>query len=98
MAHALAKHANLNYIPNALKRPVHTKALEKADFEERYRSLSAAIEVNQRQKRALMGKNVLLVDDVMTSVATLHAATQACLSAGALNVNVAALARAEKNR
>ena len=98
LAHALAKHTNLTYIPNALKRPVHSKALEKADFEERYRRLSAAIDVNQRQKKALMGKNVLIVDDVMTSGATLHAATQACLSAGALNVNVAALARAEKNR
>ena len=98
LAYALAKHTNLTYIPNALKRPVHTKALEKADFEERYRRLSAAIDVNQRQKRALMGKNVLILDDVMTSGATLHAATQACLGAGALNVNVAALARAEKNR
>ena len=45
-----------------------------------------------------MGKHVLIVDDVMTSGATLHTATQACLKAGALNVNVAVLARAEKNR
>ena len=45
-----------------------------------------------------MGKNVLIVDDVMTSGATLHAATQACLNAGVFNVNVAVLARAEKNR
>tara|TARA_Y100001934_G_scaffold91315_1_gene112976 strand:+ start:245 stop:541 length:297 start_codon:yes stop_codon:yes gene_type:complete len=98
LAHALAKHTNLTYIPNALICPAHTRALEKADFEERYRRLSAAIEVNQRQKRALMGKNVLILDDVMTSDATFHAATQACLSAGALNVNFTVLARAKKNR
>ena len=98
LAHALAKHTNLTYMPYALRRSAPTRALEKAGFDERYKRLSAAIEINQRKKRALMGKNVLIVDDVMTSGATLHAATQACLKAGALNVNVAVLARAEKNR
>ena len=45
-----------------------------------------------------MGKSVLIVDDVMTSGATLQAAKQACLDAGAFNVNVAVLARAKKIR
>ena len=98
LASALAKHTNLTYMPNALRRPAHTRALEKVDFDERYKRLSASIEINKRRKKALMGKHVLIVDDVMTSGATLHTATQACLKAGALNVNVAVLARAEKNR
>lgn len=95
---ALAKYTNLTYMPNPLRRPAHMRALEKVDFDERYKRLSASIEINKRRKKALMGKNVLIVDDLMTSGATLHAAKQACLKAGALNVNEAVLARAEKNR
>ncbi len=44
--------------------------------------------------RVLRGREVLLVDDVMTTGATARAATMACLRAGATRVEVAALARA----
>ena len=43
-----------------------------------------------------MGKNFLIVYDVMTSCASLHSATQACLNASNLKVKVAVLARVEK--
>jgi predicted amidophosphoribosyltransferase len=39
---------------------------------------------------------VCLIDDVMTSGATLGAATEACLDAGARRVSVLVLARVEK--
>lgn len=98
LAHALAKHTNLTYIPNGLERPSWTKASENADFAERYKRLSTAIKINKRHKSAFVGQDILIVDDVMTSGANLHAATKACLEAGASRVNVAILARAEKNR
>ena len=40
------------------------------------------------------GRSILLVDDVMTTGATLAAATEAALRAGAADVRVATLARA----
>jgi predicted amidophosphoribosyltransferase len=40
------------------------------------------------------GKSVLLVDDILTSGATCHAAARALKSAGARQVHVAVLARA----
>ncbi|MGA0925525.1 MAG: ComF family protein, partial [Lutimaribacter sp.] len=44
----------------------------------------------------LSGRPVLLVDDVLTSGATLAAATEACFAAGATDVCVLALARVAK--
>ncbi len=45
---------------------------------------------------AVSGKRVLLVDDVMTTGATVASAAQALLNAGALRVSVLTVARAEK--
>jgi len=45
----------------------------------------------------MIGRSVLLVDDVMTSGATLAAATIACLEGGAANVSVLTLARVAKD-
>ncbi|MBB3994102.1 putative amidophosphoribosyltransferase [Sulfitobacter undariae] len=44
-----------------------------------------------------MGRPILLVDDVMTSGATLMACAQACLDAGSGPVRVLTLARAAKD-
>ena len=45
------------------------------------------------RKARIKGRAVLIVDDVMTSGATLSACTDACLQAGAAEVRVAVLAR-----
>jgi predicted amidophosphoribosyltransferase len=58
--------------------------------------MQAAITLNPRWAAAVAGKPVLLVDDVMTSGATLAAATEACLAGGASTVSVLVLARVAK--
>jgi predicted amidophosphoribosyltransferase len=45
----------------------------------------------------IKGRSVLLVDDVMTSGATLAAATEALRTAGATNVSIVTLARVVKD-
>jgi predicted amidophosphoribosyltransferase len=49
-----------------------------------------------RSTAAVAGKNVLLVDDVTTTGATLDACRQALLTAGAANVYAAVVARADR--
>ncbi|GGO57279.1 hypothetical protein GCM10011315_24080 [Roseovarius pacificus] len=55
------------------------------------------IEPHRRRRQYMMDRSVLLVDDVMTSGATLSAAAQACFRGGATDVRVVTLARAAKD-
>lgn len=59
--------------------------------------LDGATRVHPRRRAELIGRTVLLVDDVMTSGATLSAAAQACFSAGAQDVHILTLARTAKD-
>jgi predicted amidophosphoribosyltransferase len=80
-----------------LQRQKRTKPLDGLTKEVRFTSVKGAMRVHPRRRHRLAGRPVLLVDDVMTSGATLSAATDACLAAGAGQVFVTALARVTKN-
>lgn len=76
-----------------LLRPVstaHQAALPKAAREN---NLHQAFMVDPRRRREVQGRTIAVVDDVMTTGATLREATRALLQAGALAVEVWALAR-----
>jgi ComF family protein len=63
------------------------------DRQTRFENLSNSIVVNKAFQDKLKGKTVLLVDDVMTTGATLSACAEACKQAGAEKVNVIVFAR-----
>ena len=62
----------------------------------RFAALQGSIVPNVRRAHHLAGRDVLIVDDVMTSGATFAAATEAAHDAGAQRVCVLALARVAK--
>ncbi|MEO3414665.1 ComF family protein [Roseovarius sp. CAU 1744] len=97
LARGVAAETGLSHCPDLLIRPGRTRSLEGLGREERFAMLSEAIKVHPRRKHRLAGRSVLLVDDVMTSGATLAAATQACLASGAKDVSILTLARAAKD-
>lgn len=84
-------------IVDALLRPKRTAPLQGRSREARFEALADAIAPNPRRAAYLLGKSVVLVDDVMTSGATLAACTEACKKAGAMNVSTVTLARVVKD-
>ncbi|MHA6347335.1 double zinc ribbon domain-containing protein [Roseivivax sp. CAU 1761] len=97
LARALAEHAGCGHCPDALVRPRATPPLDGAGREARFAALAGAIAAHPRRGARLAGRPVLIVDDVMTSGATLAAAAEAAHAAGAASVCVAVLARAAKD-
>lgn len=63
----------------------------------RYANVTGAFDVSDGWRDKIRGKEVLLVDDVLTTGATLSACAEACLQAGAMNVNVLAFARVARD-
>ncbi|WP_226623925.1 ComF family protein [Alloyangia pacifica] len=92
---ALARELGLRHAPDALRRTRATPPLDGKGREERFRALEDAIGVSGRVE--LHGRPILLVDDVLTSGATLSAASRACKAAGAAQVMVSVLARVAKD-
>lgn len=93
----LAQVAGVNCCPDALMRPKKTAPLEGHTRDQRFSVLNGAIAANPKRFDLIKGRNILLVDDVMTSGATFAAATDACYVAGAADVCVLALARVVKD-
>lgn len=97
LAHAVAKKLNLAWCPDALVRTKRTDSLEGLSREDRYKTLENAIHAHSKRGKNLIQKPILLIDDVMTSGATLAACTNACLKAGSGPVRVLTLARVAKD-
>jgi predicted amidophosphoribosyltransferase len=96
LASALSQVTGLPTCPDLLVRTRRTVPLDKKTVEERFATLEGAITVSPRRWPLLASRPILLIDDVMTSGATLAAATHACHAAGSGDVFVLTLARVVK--
>lgn len=90
----LARHlAPAKTAPGLLLRIRHTPAQSSLKRAQRLRNVRAAFAVEPLQQGRLQNKRVVLVDDVMTSGASLFAAAQALRAAGAAHITGLVLAR-----
>lgn len=97
LAKALSQQVSRPWSPDLLQRFRRTRSLDGMNREERVAAVDNAIRVHPRRRHRLIGRPVLLVDDVMTTGATLAACARACLDAGSGPVSIVTLARAGKD-
>lgn len=82
-------------LANGLMRIRDTTAQSRLTRAERIRNLGMAFAVPPEHVARIRGGRVVLVDDVMTTGATLHAAARCVRAAGASHITALVLARAE---
>lgn len=92
LAASMARNLSVPVMPDLLVRTRRTASLDKRSPAERSAILAGAIAMNPR--RSCAERHVILVDDVLTTGATLRECTRVVMEAGAASVDVVALARA----
>lgn len=94
---AIAKAAALDHCPDLLIRRRATDTQDGRGRDARFANVADAIALHPKRGPMAEGRHILLVDDVMTSGATLAAAAEACVAGGATAVSVVTLARVAKD-
>ena len=93
LARYLAQISDKEFYPDLLSRVRPTRSQIGLGRAARRRNVRGAFEVDKQGQKRLKGKSVLLVDDVMTSGATMESCAKTLRRAGAGQINVATLAR-----
>lgn len=93
----VARRTGLAHCPDLLLRVRRTPTQEGRDRDGRFANLAEAVRPNPARMGQLLGRPLLLVDDVMTSGATLAACAEVCLAAGSGPVSVLVMARVAKD-
>ena len=78
---------------DVLLRLQHTTAQSQLPRSERLHNLSGAFAIEPLRQSQLQGSRIVLIDDVMTTGATLHAAAQVLRRAGAAHITAIVVAR-----
>jgi ComF family protein len=89
LAEGLSRKLNIPCAPNALVRNRQTESQTKKSREERLKNMAAAFSVTDPEK--LKGKHILLIDDVLTTGATIESCALALLAIEGVRVSVATI-------
>lgn len=97
IADGISETIHTESLPGAIKRKRFTPSQIKLSKPERKDNVSGAFEINLKYKNHIAGKNIILVDDVITTGATILECAAVLKNAGAGKVWVVSAAYAELN-
>ena len=92
----IAKWAGLQCWPDALIRTRHTPPQGHKTAKDRHQNVAHAFDIHPRYFQKISGRNIVLVDDVFTTGATLEECAKVLKAAGATSVNILTVARVVK--
>ncbi len=93
LAHEVSRQSGVPVRTQGLKRSRHTHSQVGLTRDQRRENVRGAFKVPPRESLHIEGKNILLIDDIVTTGATAEACTKALYAAEANNVDVLALAK-----
>ncbi|MDE2401527.1 MAG: ComF family protein [Burkholderiales bacterium] len=93
LAQQLSRRLNTPTLPFALRRVKDTPRMMTLQADERRQQIRNAFEVSTEYRRQLAGRHVAVVDDVLTTGATVNEITQTLKNAGVRSVAVWVIAR-----
>jgi ComF family protein len=96
IARPLARATGLAYWPDALQRPRATESQAGTSGSGRKRNVAGVFAAPPRWRDRLAGRNILLIDDVLTTGSTVEGCARALKAAGAARVDVAVIARVKE--
>jgi len=97
LARELSKLKGWTYLPSVLKRVRRTPSQGHLSKEGRVKNVEQAFGVSESKRHLIEDQNIILVDDVFTTGATLNACAKALLKTGAKNVHGITLGRVIKS-
>jgi ComF family protein len=97
IARRLSARTGVAYFPDALARTRATRSQGGQSASGRRRNVAGAFGVPGRWRRRIEGRRLVLIDDVLTTGATLEGCARALKAAGASGVDVAVIARVKES-
>jgi len=93
IARPLARMTGLAYLPDVLIRRRDTDSQGGKSASGRRRNVAAAFAVPEGRRHRVVGRRIVLIDDVLTTGATAEGCARALLAAGAASVTLSVVAR-----
>jgi competence protein ComFC len=92
LAKEIKKNQKIEVI-DALKRVKNTKTQHLKKLIERFENIKGAFELNKKYEKAIKNKNIIIIDDVITTGATVFEAARTLKKAGCAKVTIISIAR-----